>query len=230
MAVWQLSVIPYPTDLNIWASCDQSHALVLLDLPVARPVVLFVAMGSSAVPRKGEDRVLEALQHLRSQVVGTLLDQLEPLVFGQRRPAQPPDLGLPIHYCGHLHDDLSLRLLYTAADVFVIPSRQDNLPNTGLEAHACGTPVVAFSTGCLPDIVEDRITGALAEPFDPFSLALAIRWVLEDPYRLKRLGAAARHRAERLWAPERVVALYAEVYGQAWKNAVRHGSYSPSLP
>ena len=90
MAVWQLSVIPYPTDLNIWASCDQSHALVLLDLPVERPVVLFGAMGSSADPRKGEDRVLEALQHLRSQVVGTLLDQLEPLVFGQSRPAQPP--------------------------------------------------------------------------------------------------------------------------------------------
>jgi glycosyltransferase involved in cell wall biosynthesis len=65
--------------------------------------------------------------------------------------------------------------------VFVIPSRQDNLPNTGLEAHACGTPVVAFATGGLVDIIDPEITGSLAEPFDPISLAAAIRWVLEDP-------------------------------------------------
>jgi len=96
----------------------------------------------------------------------------------------------------------------------VIPSRQDNLPNTGLEAHACGTPVVAFRTGGLVDIVEDRITGALAEPFDPASLAKAIGWVLEDPQRRRQLGSAARQRAERLWAPERVARLYAEVYQQ----------------
>ena len=80
---------------------------------------------------------------------------------------------------GRLHDDLSLRLLYAAADVFVIPSRQDNLPNTGLEAQACATPVVAFATGGLVDIVDHRIIGALAEPFDPLSIAAAIRAALE---------------------------------------------------
>lgn len=72
-------------------------------------------MGGNADPRKGAVLQLEALQRLRSQ---------------------SPDLGFPIHYSGPLHDDLSLRLLYAAADVFVIPSRQHNLPNTGLEAHA----------------------------------------------------------------------------------------------
>ena len=51
---------------------------------------------------------------------------------------------------------------YSAADAFVIPSLQDNLPNTGLEAHACGTPVIAFNACGLPDIVDDRVTGALA--------------------------------------------------------------------
>ena len=81
-----------------------------------------------------------------------------------------------MHYTGHLNDHVSLRALYSAADVMVIPSRQDNLPNTGLEAHACGTPVVAFNTGGLPDIVDDRVTGALAEPFDPASLSSCIHW------------------------------------------------------
>jgi hypothetical protein len=130
-------------------------------------------------------QLLPAIESLR----GKPLEQLELVVFGECRPAQLPDLGFPIHYSGHLHDDLSLRLLYATADVFVIPSRQENLPNTGLEAHSCGTPVVDFATGGLVDIIDHHITtsphhrsaGALAQPFDPLSLAAAIRWVLEDP-------------------------------------------------
>ena len=124
-------------------------------------------------------------------------------------------LGFPVHYSGHLHDDLSLRALYSAADVMVVPSRQEAFCQTASDAHACGTPVVAFNTGGLPDIVADRLTGALAEPFEPASLAVAIRWVLEDPQRRRALGAAARERAERFWAPARVSGLYAEVYGRA---------------
>ena len=83
-----------------------------------------------------------------------------------------------MHYSGHLHNDISLRLLNAAANVFVIPSRQDNMPNIGFEAHACGTPVVAMSCGGLVDIVDDRATGPLAEPVDPASLAAPIAWVL----------------------------------------------------
>ena len=162
--------------------------------------------------RKGSDLLPEALQRLRSQVAGTPLDQLELVVLGQSPPAQSPDLGFKVHYSGRLHDDLSLRLLYAAADLFVIPSRQDNLPNTSLDAHASGAPVVAFATCGLVNIVEDRVTGALAEPFDSGSLAAAIRWVLEDPQRRRDLGAEARQRAERLWDPARVASLYVEVY------------------
>ena len=120
-----------------------------------------------------------------------------------------------MHYTGHLHDDLSLRALYSAADAFVLPSRQDNLPNTGLEAHACGTPVVAFKTSGLLDIVDNGVTGATAEPFEPASLAASISWVLEDSQRRQQLGAAARSRAERLWNPERVAGMYSELYEKA---------------
>ena len=98
------------------------------------------------------------------------------------------ELGFPVHFTGHLHDDLSLRAYYSAADLFVIPSRQDNLPNTGVEAHACGTPVVAFNTCGLPDIVDNRITGEGA--FDAL-FASSLEWALEDPHRLTQLGVSA---------------------------------------
>jgi glycosyltransferase involved in cell wall biosynthesis len=230
MGDWPITVIPNPINLNVWGPWDQAQARALLGLPAERPLVLYGAMGGAADPRKGADLLLEALQRLRVQVAGTPLEQLELVVFGQGRPAQPPDLGFPIHYSGRLHDDLSLRLLYAAADVFVIPSRQDNLPNTGLEAHACGTPVVAFATGGLVDIIDNQITGVLAKPFDPLSLAAAIRWVLEDPQRRWQLGQAARQRAERLWDPERVAGLYADVYRQALERGMQNRSGPPSLP
>ncbi|MBC1262425.1 glycosyltransferase [Synechococcus sp. BSF8S] len=215
MGSWPVSVIPYPIDLATWAPLDQRQARGLLQLPPDQPLVLFGAMGGTADPRKGADLLLEALQILQSQVADTPLAKLELVVFGQSRPAQPPDLGFPIHYAGRLHDDISLRLLYAAADVMVVPSRQEAFGQTASEAHACGTPVVAFRTGGLVDIVDDRITGALAEPFDPASLAASIRWVLEDSQRRRQLGFAARERAERLWNPQRIAGQYAEVYQQA---------------
>ena len=229
MAHWPIMVIPNPIDLTVWAPCDQAQARALLGLPAERPLVLFGAVGGGVDPRKGADLLLEALQRLRRQVAGTPLEQLELVVFGQSRPAQPPALSFPIHYSGHLHDDLSLRLLYAAADVMVVPSRQEAFGQTASEAHACGTPVVAFATGGLVDIVDPEITGSLAEPFDPLSLAAAIRWVLEDPQRRRQLGAASRQRAEQLWDPARVAGLYAEVVGQAVERGLQTRSGPPSL-
>lgn len=202
-------MVPNPIDIDRWQPIDQRLARQLLGLPQECPLLLFGSIGGGKDPRKGIDLLHAALTQLRSEAN---LHDLQLVVFGKLAPKSPPQLGFPVHYTGHLYDDLSLRALYSAADAMVIPSRQDNLPNTGLEAHACGTPVVAFNTGGLPDIVDDHVTGALAEPFEPESLAAAMRWVLEDPQRHQQLGAAARARAEQLWAPARVAGLYSEVY------------------
>ena len=75
-------------------------------------------MGGGRDPRKGFDLLATAFGHLRGEIPG-----LELVVFGQLAPRNPPDLGFPIHYTGHLHDHLSLRALYSAADALVVPSR-----------------------------------------------------------------------------------------------------------
>lgn len=215
MGNWPVTIIPYPLDLIIWKPVDKHVARSLLNLPPDRPLVLFGAPGGTADPRKGGDLLLESLQHLRSQATGTSIESLELVVFGQSQPAHPPNLGFPIHYRGHLNDDLSLRLHYAAADVMVVPSRQEAFGQTASEAQACGTPVVCFRTGGLVDVIEDGLTGLFAEPFDPRSLAKAIHSVCEDENRRRAMADKARKRALKLWNPDRISSLYKDVYQNA---------------
>lgn len=218
MADWPITVIPNPLDLQVWAPLDQGQARRILHLPEDRPLVLFGALGGTLDPRKGADLLMQALQILRRQVEGTPLEALELLVFGQSQPKVAADLGFPVRYLGRLSDDVSLRVLYAAADVMVVPSRQEAFGQTASEAHACGTPVVAFATGGLLDIVADRVTGALADPFQVESLAQAIHWVIEDPVRRRQLAQSARDRAVRFWGLERAASLYEAVYQRALAN------------
>ena len=113
--------MPNPIDTDRWLPIDQSLARQLLRLPQDCPLLLFGAMGGGCDPRKGVDLLLDAVAQLRHK---TSLKRLQLVVFGQAAPQSPPQLGFPIHYVGHLHDDLSLRALYSAADVMLIPSRQ----------------------------------------------------------------------------------------------------------
>ncbi len=213
MGDWPIRVIPYAIDLNVWAPVNKAQARKLLGLPPDSLLVLFGAIGGTTDPRKGADLLLEALKLISYQAAGSHLEQLELVVFGQGFSVHPTNFGFPIHYSGHLHDDISIRLFYAAADVMVVPSRQEAFGQTASEAHACGTPVVCFRTGGLIDIVDDRISGALAEPFDPLSLADAIRWVLEDSTRMRNLGVNARLRAEKLWSQSRISNTYHDLYG-----------------
>ncbi len=211
MRDWPVTVVANPIDTERWQPLEQRLARELLGLPADVPLLLFGAMEGGQDPRKGFDLLAEALEHLRNDPHAR---GLELIVFGQRAPQSPPALGFPLHYTGHLHDDLSLRALYSAADALSVPSRQDNLPNTGVEAHACGTPVIAFDIGGLPDIVAHEHTGYLAKAYDTQDLARGIIWVLGQRD-AGRLGKQARERAVERFAFPVVAKQYQEVYSQA---------------
>lgn len=106
-----------------------------------------------------------------------------------------PDFGIPTVFTGRLDTEQQMATAYAAADATVLASKYDNLPNILVESLACGIPAAAFATGGIPEIMEDRVSGALAEPFQPESLADALAWILEHPHP-EQLAAAARHRAE----------------------------------
>lgn len=214
MRDWPVSVIHNAIDSGVWRPIEKRLARSLIGLPTNAPLLLFGTFGENSAPHKGFDLLFSALQHLRGQVV-----DLQLVIFGQHAPREPVDLGFPVHYVGHLHDDLSLRVLYSAVDLMVIPSRIDNLPNTGIESLVCGTPVVAFDTCGLPDIVRHMQTGYLAKAFDTVDLAHGVQWVLKDSARYTQLSAQAREDAVARFSYQVVAQQYINVYRQAILDA-----------
>lgn len=214
MRDWAVSVIPYPLDLESFRPIEKGLARQLLKLPQDKALILFGATGGSRDLRKGSDLLVESLSFLKTQE----LRDMELVIFGQSRPLQTPELGFPIRYTGHLHDDISLALLYSAVDVFVAPSRQDNLPNTVIEAIACGTPTVAFKVGGMPDLIQHQVSGYLAHPYDIGDLAKGIQWVLEQQQENNSLAIAARQQAELIFNSSQIAKQYLAVYEQAQVN------------
>ena len=213
-----VTVIPNPIDTDVFKPLDQRFCREALNLPQDTTLVLFGAIRAGADRNKGYDLLVDALRHLaanRSE------QRFECVVFGQSGPHDSIPLPTPAHWMGHVRDDATLALLYGAADVMVVPSRTENLPQTATEAQACGCPVVAFHSSGLPDAVEDRSTGFLAQAYDAADLANGMAWVTEDAERLGLLRRAARARAVRLWHPDVIVPKYLEQYHLASEDELR---------
>jgi len=188
----RIEVIHNGLDLELYRPVNKGFARTLLQLPQDKQTILFGAVKATSDARKGFDLLQAALQSLGQTEKAS---DLELAVFGANTPEQPPEFGLKTHYLGSFNDDLSLVLAYAAADVFVLPSRQENLANTVVEALACGTPCVAFKVGGNRDMIESHQNGYLASAFDVEDLAKGIYWVLEDPERHYQLANEARDRA-----------------------------------
>jgi glycosyltransferase involved in cell wall biosynthesis len=221
---WPMHVVPNPLNTELWKPVDKATARELLHLPANAPLLMFGAIGGAADPRKGFDLLREALTFLKSaqtkalassQTTPSSLQDLELVIFGQHAPQVPEDLEFPVHYMGHVHDDVSLRLLYSAADVMVVPSRQEAFGQTASEALACGTPVVAFNATGLMDVLEHQVSGYLAKPFEAEDLAIGIEWLFSELAKSNQLNIAARKRAVNVFSYPVVAEQYEAIYRQA---------------
>jgi len=206
---WPVSVIPSPIDTECWRPIDKKIARELLKLPENTFLILFGALGGEKDTRKGFDLLLAAFEYLKLNI--ETKKKIELVVFGQSKPKTQTDIGFPVHYLGYLQDDLTIRTAYSAADVMVIPSRKDNLPNTALEAQTCGTPVVSFDVGGLPDIIEHKHTGYIAKSFDIKDLAKGLSWVL-DQNKTKQLNNNARDRSIIKYSEKKIANNYLSIY------------------
>jgi glycosyltransferase involved in cell wall biosynthesis len=197
-------VIPNGLDHETFHPRETDGLRSALSIPGDHQVLLFVA-DSTQNHRKGFDLLREALTELSGDSV-TLVS------IGSHRPAL--EASVPHVHLGAIQSDVLLSVFYSLADLFVIPSRQDNLPNTVLESMACGTPVVGFDTGGIPDMVRPGETGWLAEVGDVRALCGAIEQALSDDARRERMGQRCREVVEEEYTLEVQARRYRDLYAE----------------
>jgi glycosyltransferase involved in cell wall biosynthesis len=205
----KIVIIPNGLDLDRFKPLDKTISRKLLNLPFEKKLILFGAVSATSDKRKGFLYLLDALNHLND--TGNL-QNTEAVVFGSEKPLHEIKTAFRINYVGNLPGDIALSLLYSAADVFIAPSLQDNLPLTVQESIACGTPVVAFDIGGIPDMIDHKINGYLAKPGDSNDLAEGISWVLSDEERWKSLSGNCRSKAIANFEISAIARRYARLY------------------
>lgn len=197
------SVIPNGLDTDEFSPRDRRVAREVFGVPAEAKVVLFIAYGVND-PRKGFHLLVQALEGLKTEKKIFLLS------LG---PGFPPDLhGFPHRHIGLIRDERFLSYVYSAADVFVVPSLQENLPNTALESIACGTPIVGFDVGGIPDIVRPGLTGLLAKPDDAADLRRTIVEILADDPRRMEMATHCRKVATQEYSLEIQARRYSDLY------------------
>ncbi|MTI88132.1 MAG: glycosyltransferase [Balneolaceae bacterium] len=173
-----VSVIHNGLDLSVFRSHKPDNARDILGLPDNKKIILFGAMDATSNPIKGYEKLNEAIQCLKKEYED--LSNLLFVVVGNDTKMEEYDDGVHFRYMGTIQDNITLSLIFSAANLSVVPSRMEAFGQMASESLACGTPVVAFNATGLKDIIDHKKNGYLAEPYSSQQLADGIRWVLQN--------------------------------------------------
>lgn len=200
-------VIPTGVDLKSFHPIDRASARSMLGIPADVKVIVFGAMSPTDDRRKGFHELTIALEVVASSsIAGKVLA----VVFGSNEPLSA--LPVPAISLGRLTDDASLAAAYSCADLVVVPSLEDNLPNVALEAIACGAPVAAFDVCGMPDIVQDGWNGSLSPRMDAIELGQSIVNFLTNEDRLAQMRLNSRRHAEERFSITDQARAYLDLY------------------
>lgn len=204
-----LHIIPYGINHDLYAPItDQKNHLKTFDFHPDKKIITFAAMGAVSDKRKGFEYALSALKELSQNE--KFRDQVQLCVIGCEKIELPKNLPFPTKAMGTIRDEKRMAEIYALSDIFLAPSLEDNLPNTVLESLSCGTPVVAFHIGGMPDMIDHCGNGYLAEPKSSPSLARGICWVLEQ--NREQLRIASRKKIEQYFTLEKQAKAYLNLY------------------
>ena len=201
--------IHYPIDVDTLVPLDKQKAKELLGIPEGAKVICFGAERFTN-ERKGFSLLIDALKRVKAEVPEAYC-----LVFGSGNGIAD-DSSLPtIKYIGFMESIWLQRIVYSAADTFVIPSRQEAFGMTAIEAMACGTAVVGFDVGGIVDMILHGETGLLAPVDNVDGLAEALVRLLTDDTLLSQMGITARAFAAENFNIQRQGKLYFDLYEKA---------------
>ncbi len=210
---FSVKAIPNPLDTNLFSPKNKVDARIKLGLPIDKKLILFVAAKISVI-WKGFSYFQEALEILKTQ--HSHHQDIELVILGESDAEIIQKLPFKAYALGRIADVNQIVSIYSAADVFVTSSIQENLPNTIMEAMACGTPAVGFEVGGIPEMIKNQSsgvppTGFLAKYKSAESLAEGMKWVLFDA-NCDELSKNARQKVVDNYSEKVVIEQYLEVY------------------
>lgn len=195
--------IPNAIDVNVFKRKIQHQVRNDLGLPLNKKLLLFGALNATD-KRKGIDYLVEALNIIKGV-------DIELIVLGQVKDDIRNLFSLPIHSMGYLSEESKIVDMYNAVDVFVTSSLEENLPNMIMESMSCGIPCVGFEIGGIPEMIDHKVNGYIANYKDSEDLANGILWVLEhsEP---QKLSEACINKVKENFSEEVVVKQYIDLY------------------
>jgi glycosyltransferase involved in cell wall biosynthesis len=206
-----ISFIPNGVDLEIFKPLPKEWCRTILNIPSEKKVLLFLAHVIRDNPRKGGDFFIQAV----NKVVDHGGEDVLVMLVGEGVEEWGHDLKCQVWRHGFINDDELLSVVYNSADIIVHPAVVENLPNSVIEAMACGKPSVAFDTGGVSDVVKHMETGYLAKHRTVEELVAGINLLLRDQTILIKMGQQCRETAKREYSVElqakRFAGLYREI-------------------
>jgi len=209
---FSIHYIPYGIDTELYQPLDSEQCRAVLGIPTHKNVLMFGAESLSD-NRKGGDLLFQALSCLPDALkADTVL-----LMIGSNSESISKAIGMQTIELGYVGSDRLKAIAYSAADLFIFPTRADNLPLVLQESMACGTPMVSFKVGGVPDLVRPGITGYLATPEDADDFSIGIVQLLEDEALRDRMGRNCREIALEEYPLKLQAQRYLELYRQLLK-------------
>ena len=204
--------IPNPIDTRIFHPIDKVEARKQLQLPEDKQIILFVSQKVTD-PRKGMDYLIESLNRLLADDP-SLREHAVVAILGGQAEEIAERLPMEAYPLGYVSETKRIVAIYSAVDLFVTPSLSDNLPNTIMEAMACGVPCVGFKVGGIPEMIDHLKNGYVANYCDAADFANGIRWVLAEAD-WNELSAACLRKVHTCYSLTSVSLRYTELYSQA---------------
>ena len=201
--------IPNAIDTRLFRPLDKQQARQTMELPIDRRIILFVSQRVTD-PRKGISYFVEAVRRLVQQYP-EMKENTGVAILGGHAEEVASQLALPSYPLGYVSNPSRIVSVYNAADVFVLPSLEDNLPNTIMEAMACGVPCVGFRVGGIPEMIRHQENGYVAKECDADDLAQGIRYVLADAD-YETLSHECLHQVAQKYSQQSVANRYIEEY------------------
>ena len=205
---YQITNIPNSIDTAIFKPLEQ-NTRAKLNLPENKHLILFGALNVTD-KQKGFDYLIKSLIYLEEKFP-SIHANVELVVFGQVKTEIQSLFNVPIHAMGYLNNTEQIVQLYNAVDIFATSSLEENLPNTIMESMSCGTPCVGFNIGGIPEMIDHKKNGYVAEYCSASDLAEGIRWIIEEADK-KQLSEYAQQKVAATYSQQQVASQYIALY------------------